>query len=838
MSQCKIKGDRVIITNSTWYEINETIRATGMARRAAGLLTFYLRSYAERESPHALVDKLKNLYVALVLEHSHADVPYTNKLPTRTPGGRKIKPWKGPLSLIFRTSYFSRHHFDLMLGLLKITGLIIAPDATFEDYKALGSRLSELKDEYEVRVMSNDLTDEMVDKKELDNLSVIHHYYPNWITGMKAPYPVHKKTLIGNKMMPKSGLIRSDYVSSCFDFPSLVYNHYNYVQSFFGRGYFPDRSAFKPRKGSKDYAGMVSILNKDRGLKLRPIANCSVVLQGLIYPIHYYLKTGLKDIPECHCFDQERGVQWAKEEFNKGYIITSLDLSSASDYIPLSSQLAFLADMLRVGLEEEPEGISIPELLLVYQRINRMYWKTPKVGGSQEIRWKRGTALGAYASYYLFTSWIINRFYRLGMKGCFAIVGDDIMYHSKYDNKVLQMFEDEGIVISLTKSFIHNPTYAEFCGRLIDKEGAFKFTKANPISIQKDVYGKIRQYGLRAINTFRSYRQLRKNDQRQLRKFHQNEVNDVNYYNNKFRVEVPVVNIGGATIDQLYKRGQFCFAIYNLLKELSEFYSHLSADECTPYKFFTFIEGTCRVTVRNRIPNPNRKGRYCEFISTIDIPRNCLYQIPLIRKQAELYKKNLNKKKKLSSIKQDRATMFQLLMTAHSTAGPLSSDFGLSPLKYLLGYYALPSDIDGFTYSMNTANASIASVKLEKVLTKFETVSETLSPLQSHTLAVLKALPQTYSPTDLDNEDFDTLSMSNIRQINKKSEGLIRVISKSMLHISMGLLAVLSGPIWLLPASIVWVLGLNYNFETGQFKDRFSDPELIKRFENLIKRDS
>ena len=475
----------------------ETALACRLPKRTAGHLVKFLIKTEKYQGPKKLVTLMKELYIKLALEHS------TNvaQLPSDC---KRSQAWRGPLRPLYERSWQSRKGFINTMRFFKIVGLFTSPKPTIKDYERLQRKLRLRPDPFSVT------RDDHIDL--LRDTNMVPTIFFRWAEGIeldfKFPMPTSdKKSLVTiGKCVPEVWMSPSDYVQSLFLFPNAVYRNYQYFKFLFGE-MMPAQSEFVNR--GPDVAGMVSLLTKDRGLKLRPVANPNRTLQLATYPIHKYLKEFLKKVPSCYCFDQEAGVEWVRLQFEEGKTLSSIDLESASDNIPLTAQLTFLQEFL-------PHHEFKSQLLDFYAHACRMIWLSPK--HHLKIKWHNGTPMGIHGSYYLFTAWIISQF--LGIKGMnreFAIVGDDIVYSSDFDDVVLRMFSSFNIPVSSAKSIIKHPSLAEFCGRLIDKYGALPVFKAKGFSLADDPTGLLRQFGRRALNVFTPLKQLSKQSKQKIK---------------------------------------------------------------------------------------------------------------------------------------------------------------------------------------------------------------------------------------------------------------------------------------------------------------------------------
>jgi hypothetical protein len=172
-------------------------------------------------------------------------------------------------------------------------------------------------------------------------------------------------------------------------FPNLVLDHYEFFSTLFK---IHDREFFKRRKSEspKDFVGKVVGLTKDKGMKVRFIANPFRVLQTSLSRLKNAIELLLYDLPESAVFSQERGIEWVVHQFQMGRKVSSIDLTSCTDYLPLKYQLELLRTFFPL-LEED---------IQVFEQVSRSYWAT---NCGIEVKWETGQPLGTGPSFSCFT---------------------------------------------------------------------------------------------------------------------------------------------------------------------------------------------------------------------------------------------------------------------------------------------------------------------------------------------------------------------------------------------------------------------------------------------------
>jgi hypothetical protein len=357
------------------------------------------------------------------------------------------------------------------LRILRVYGIFIHKPPMEKDYKVHAKAISENPERLVYYlVLPNHLSD-------FDSRA--HEY--------KTDYPMSTKRcpLARGLKQPEVLTSPKEHIDSLSEFPNFVVEHYHVLKGLIGSDLPGIDFYFRLcQGGSTDYAGYAVLLSKDRGMKLRLIANCNRILQLVLSPLHKCLLDTLRKIPESFFEDQDGGAEKVIERLNTGTRLTSLDLLSASDNIPLGPQLD-LAFELYPHLRTE---------CLMFGQVARMSWRTPY----QKVRWTRGHPMGVNVSFGLFTVWLVNMFYHIGAQDAFCIVGDDIVFESSFEPHVLAHLAYYGISVNNGKSLFGHVGLAEFVGRLIDSVGSLNVYKANQFR-RSDPLGIIRQYGLKAI---------------------------------------------------------------------------------------------------------------------------------------------------------------------------------------------------------------------------------------------------------------------------------------------------------------------------------------------------
>lgn len=228
--------------------------------------------------------------------------------------------------------------------------------------------------------------------------------------------------------------------------------------------------------------GKLGFLEEPAG-KVRVVAMVDPLTQTLLRPLHNWLFSLLKRIPEDGTFDQTAPLELL---VSKGYQdVHSYDLSAATDRLPLALQEGLLSWIL---------GEKIARLWACLL-VNRDYSFHPRTAekyglGVTRVRYAAGQPMGAYSSWAMLA--LTHHFcvqlaaYRVyGNTGVwfsrYAVLGDDVVIADKAVAPVYRslMTGELRVDIQETKSLISNNGTFEFAKRTI-----LRGSDATPISLK------------------------------------------------------------------------------------------------------------------------------------------------------------------------------------------------------------------------------------------------------------------------------------------------------------------------------------------------------------------
>jgi hypothetical protein len=247
---------------------------------------------------------------------------------------------------------------------------------------------------------------------------------------------------------------------------------------------------------SKNIVGRISFL-QEPGYKLRAIANPLPIFQILLDPLKRVLLDVLKLIPNDFTHDQDSGVVFIQSMIKDDKKLSSVDLSDATNHLPLDDQLNVLRYLF---------GNKVADIEL-FKDVSKSGWVVDSPSGQEIIHWETGQPLGlgpsfpSFALYHHFvmryvismvdndpdilSSFILGLMSRDGKSKIsrlsYAIVGDDIVMDSKYTDVYIRVIEKLECKISLDKC-LFNTNSAEFCSRIITSDKIYRAYKWKAVS--------------------------------------------------------------------------------------------------------------------------------------------------------------------------------------------------------------------------------------------------------------------------------------------------------------------------------------------------------------------
>jgi hypothetical protein len=224
-----------------------------------------------------------------------------------------------------------------------------------------------------------------------------------------------------------------------------------------GRADVISHSFYKPFH----YSGEVNFV-RDKG-KYRHVACPYRYEQMLLRPLGDFVYSLLRRLPWDCTFEQTKGFSAIQDHLRKGGRCFSVDLTKATDHIPLTYQSRLLRSIL------EPEYHQFVDL---FEVISKGKWIMIGPGNKPigTVKWTRGQPLGLYPSFGTFALWHGLLLLHLNCgewDGKWYVLGDDIVIldvdlYFKY----IKTMNDLIIPISMPKT-IDSYNLAEFAGHYI-----------------------------------------------------------------------------------------------------------------------------------------------------------------------------------------------------------------------------------------------------------------------------------------------------------------------------------------------------------------------------------
>jgi len=447
----KIRKDYVLTNRSHLFGV---MRACGLTSGEAGTILHWMRTVEQSHDIRFVVNELKRRMMCLL---DSSKVHYRK---------HDDGTWVGSFRPVSRLAKRGRRGLRMALRICRVYGIFMAPQPSLEDYVSEAKRLAE-EDPIGFPYISLRRLPEGLPRRP--SIKSFDRNYP--ISGSKVPFE--------KGSLPEWSVTPAMHIQSFDSFPALALEFHGFFSKLVGPS-MPDASHFEKLKAEKeDVIGNAVILCKDGGMKQRLIANVFPIIQLGLSRFHNTLYSVLRNLPNCHVFSQQEGVYWAVDRLKEGHKLSSVDLKSATDNIPLAPQIK-LAKKLFPALAVDIE---------LFERAAR----SPFRGGFGSIvKWNRGHPMGLKGSFPLFTLYL----YALLSEytNAFAIVGDDLIIDAEVNLDELT----STLPVNQFKS-LFDSTLGEFCGQIFDRKGSLQVYKASVQNLEKDPLGLIRQYGTRAL---------------------------------------------------------------------------------------------------------------------------------------------------------------------------------------------------------------------------------------------------------------------------------------------------------------------------------------------------
>jgi hypothetical protein len=317
---------------------------------------------------------------------------------------------------------------------------------------------------------------EIADK--VRNLKFSKKPVPAWLSGTPTSFAHRFSAAMHWLATPgKEGFVSLD---SCLlrDFLESIPGGYGTTKSlwtlledtavFYRRARATDRTIVLNAHGyGKNVCGRLALLPEAAG-KVRIVALADCWTQWALYPLHKWLFSILKEIPQDGTFDQLKPVNRLLKRINSRQIIYSYDLSSATDRIPILIQQILLACVFGEKFARTWAALLVGRPYAIPKKVAR-----EQNVGTRFLRYAVGQPMGAYSSWGMLAlihhAMVQYSAQRAGYKGWFAlyaVLGDDIVIaDDRVAKKYRALCRLLGVQIGLAKSLVSSGKTLEFAKR-------------------------------------------------------------------------------------------------------------------------------------------------------------------------------------------------------------------------------------------------------------------------------------------------------------------------------------------------------------------------------------
>ena len=428
-------------------------------------------------------------HVVANLKKFYSDLQHAGTTIRKHPDGS----WRGDFRVIWTLSQKGRRGLSHAARALKIYGRWEARDVSLKDIAVFKQTIETEQPEHsKLESVSLSLF------KTVTHEDLVVGRYAEQEAKFITSYPEGSKTSPSmDGLLPKerSTMTPRDHVDAAMKFaPNLLRKHHQFLN-------LSCLCPLPPSSEVQDTVGAIQGLTKDRGLKVRFVANPLLILQLALSRLKDACRTFLAySCPEQSVFDQETGAVWVETKLREGVRLTSLDLSSCSDLLPALPQF-YLLKRLFPSLSADIDlffDVSRANFTIHPQRENII------------TRWVVGQPLGTEPSFFSFTILLLFLVRSVGGDArSFRIIGDDLVIEAWLTDAMVKTYTALGSPINRSKSIVDSPRFAEFAGRWIDRYGSLRVFKASPLNLRDDPLGYIRQYGYKAIKLLpKPYRKM------------------------------------------------------------------------------------------------------------------------------------------------------------------------------------------------------------------------------------------------------------------------------------------------------------------------------------------
>lgn len=240
------------------------------------------------------------------------------------------------------------------------------------------------------------------------------------------------------------------------------------IQSTVGSSPIPLAELISRSRQLSVWGGNLIPLNKDGGWKIRWIANPLRIHQLALKPLGDPLYGVLKDLPWDCTYDQGKPLVYLQQHLKSRGRCFAVDLTSATDYFPLSLQKAILDAIF-------PDK----ELIQLFCGLSRARWTSPY----GDFHWTAGQPMGLYpsfASFALAHGLVLS--YLDPRPNQFFVLGDDVVIlNPELYQSYLKVLDLLGCPIQPSKT-LESDKLTEFAGKIITNQSVLSTYKWRDIS--------------------------------------------------------------------------------------------------------------------------------------------------------------------------------------------------------------------------------------------------------------------------------------------------------------------------------------------------------------------
>nr|WAK72403.1 MAG: RNA-dependent RNA polymerase [Nigrospora oryzae mitovirus 1] len=228
-----------------------------------------------------------------------------------------------------------------------------------------------------------------------------------------------------------------------------------------------------PFKKSMSGTGLSQFAIKEEAAgKVRVFALIDSITQSILSPLHDYLFSILKIIPNDGTFDQDESVKRSANKFKTYGVAYSFDLSSATDRLPARLTAQILESLVNIkGFGDAWLNLMVDRDFNFSTSVKKKYPHLLEDQGNR-YRYSVGQPMGGLSSWAglaISHHWILQ--YCSGSQVWderYEVLGDDIVIFDKcLADSYLKVMEDLGVDINISKSISNSSLGFEFAKRTV-----------------------------------------------------------------------------------------------------------------------------------------------------------------------------------------------------------------------------------------------------------------------------------------------------------------------------------------------------------------------------------